>query len=371
MYSSISGNTISNATRGFGGSSQGVQGIYHPAGAPVELYQLHKIPFTEINHYFTSASEAGANTTQTGIANINIDSYTFQTTTAAYIDGTGVTRAQSGGADAYATENMLYDVATFNVSNMQLTGTSITAVKQGTTATSPSGSQTSFVKTTAANALSIPLNENVYYDIPYMIASQINETNELAGQKSLTLTCTLTSNAENISPVIDTARMTGFAVANRINNVDSSANVYPTSEYVPSTEPEGDNNVAIYITRKASLAQSATALKVFFSANRDTDSEILVMYKILRSDDASDFDELGWRFFNDTASIPGLPDTDTNPSLGRDDFQEYLYTAGVTDDGIGDALDPFISFSIKIVMQSTNSAEPPRLKDFRAMALAT
>ena len=371
LYSSISGNVISNATRGFGGSSQGVQGIYHPAGAPVELYQLHKIPFTEINHYFSSASNAGANTTQTSIGNITIDSYTFQTTTAAYIDGTGVTRAQSGGPDAYATENMLYDVATFNVSNMQLTGTSITAVKQGTTATSPSGSQTSFVKTTPANALSIPLNENVYYDIPYMIASQINETNELAGQKSLTLTCTLTSNAENITPVIDTQRMTGFAVANRINNVDSSADVYPTSEYVPSTEPEGDNNVAIYITRKASLAQAATALKVFFSANRDTDSEILVMYKILRSDDASDFDELGWRYFNDDETVPGLPDTATNPSLGRDDFQEYLYTAGVTDDGIGDALDPFISFSIKIVMQSTNSAEPPRLKDFRAMALAT
>ena len=161
--------------------------------------------------------------------------------------------------------------------------------------------------------------------------------------------------------------MTGFAVANRINNIDSASDVYPTSEFVPSTEPEGDNNAAIYITRKASLAQAATALKVFFSANRDTDSEIKVLYKILRSDDASDFDELGYRFFNDT----GDPDTATNPSLGRDDFQEYLYTAGVTDDGLGDALDPFIAFSIKIVMQSTNSAEPPRIKDFRAIALAT
>jgi len=371
LYSSISGNTISSATRAFGGSNQGVRGIYHPAGAPVELYQLHKIPFTEINHYFSSASNAGANTTQTSIGNITIDSYTFTTTTAAYIDGTGITRAQSGGADAYATANKLYDVATFNVSNMQLTGTSITAVKQGTTATSPAGSQTSFVKQTPAQAESIPLNENVYYDVPYMIASEINETNELAGQKSLTLTCTLTTNAENISPVIDTQRMTGFAIANRINNVDSSSDVYPTSEYVPSTEPDGDNNVAIYITRKASLAQAATALKVFFSANRDTDSEIKVLYKILRSDDASDFDELGYRFFNDTEAIPGLPDTVTNPSLGREDFQEYLYTAGVTDDGLGDALDPFIAFAIKIVMQSTNSAEPPRLKDFRAMALAT
>ena len=366
QYSSISGNTISGASRAFGTNHVG-SGIYHPAGAPVELYQLHKIPFTELNHYSEFSSEAGANETQTAIANIGIDSYTFTTTTEAYIDGTGTTRAQNGGSEVYATENMLYDLAQFNVSNMQLTGTSIRAVKQGTTATSPAGSQTSFIKTTLSDAESVPLNENVYYDIPYMIASQINETNELAGNKSLTLTCTLNTNNNNISPVIDTARMSGFAVSNRINNVDSSADVYPTSEYVDSTEPDGDNNVAIYITRKASLAQSATALKVFFSGNRDTDSEIKVMYKILRSDDASDFDELGWRYFNDT----GLPDTTTNPSLGRDDFQEYLFTAGVTDDGLGISLDPFISFSIKIVMQSTNSAEPPRIKDFRAMALAT
>ena len=34
-------------------------------------------------------------------------------------------------------------------------------------------------------------------------------------------------------------------------------------------------------------------------------------------------------------------------------------------------LDEFIAFSIKIRMQGTNSSEPPRLKDLRAIALAT
>ena len=367
QYSSISGNTISGATRGFGSNQAGASGANHAAGSPVELYQLHKIPFTEINHYDTSADNISANKTFTSISNINIDSYTITVVTNAYIDGTGTTRAQSGGDDAYVSENMLYDLAQMNVSNMQLTGTSITTVKQGTSATSASGVQASFVKDSISNATPIPLNENVYYDSPYMIASGINETNELAGQKSLTLTCSLSSVQENLSPVIDTQRMTGLAVSNRINNVDSASDVYPTDEYRASTEAVGDNNVAIYCTRKASLAQSATALKVFFSANRDTDSEIKVMFKILRSDDASDFDELNWKYFNGD----GSPDTATNPSLGRDDFQEYLFTAGVTDDGVGDALDDFISFSIKIVMQSTNSSEPPRIKDFRALALAT
>ena len=53
------------------------------------------------------------------------------------------------------------------------------------------------------------------------------------------------------------------------------------------------------------------------------------------------------------------------------DFQDYAYTAGITDDGIGTPLPVFISFQIKIIMQGTNCAEPPRIKDFRTLALAT
>ena len=254
---------------------------------------------------------------------------------------------------------------------MTVSGTKIVATKQNTTATSPSGSQTSFVKTAASQAQVIPLNENVYYEFPQLAASAINETNEMAGEKSMEINLSLQTDFENVSPVVDTERMTVYAIANRVNKIDSSSDVFPSDEYVPSTEPDGDNNEAVYCTKKATLAQAATSLKVFFAANRDNEAQIKVLYKILRSDDAADFDELGWRFFNDGEAIPGLPDTVTNPSLGRDDFQEYLYTAGVTDDGIGDPLDPFIAFAIKIVMQTSNSAEPPRIKDFRAMALAT
>ena len=58
-----------------------------------------------------------------------------------------------------------------------------------------------------------------------------------------------------------------------------------------------------------------------------------------------------------------VPDTTVNASLTSTDFKEYEYTAN--------NLDEFIAFSIKIVMQGTNSSEPPRLKDLRAIALAT
>ena len=54
----------------------------------------------------------------------------------------------------------------------------------------------------------------------------------------------------------------------------------------------------------------------------------------------------------------------------KDSFQQYVYTAGVTDDGIGSPLEDFISFQIKIVLQGTNTAEPPRIKELRCIALA-
>ena len=46
------------------------------------------------------------------------------------------------------------------------------------------------------------------------------------------------------------------------------------------------------------LKNHATALKVLHTAVRFANAEIQLMYKILRSDDESDFDELGFRFFN-------------------------------------------------------------------------
>ena len=108
-------------------------------------------------------------------------------------------------------------------------------------------------------------------------------------------------------------------------------------------------------------------MKCIFSAHKPQSAEIKVLFKILRSDDASDFDELGYDFFN----TDGSPDVAVGSSLDDNDFQEYVFTAGVTDDGIGTPLPEFIQFAIKIVGQGTNAAQVPRVRDFRVIALAT
>ena len=90
-----------------------------------------------------------------------------------------------------------------------------------------------------------------------------------------------------------------------------------------------------------------------------------VLFKLLRTDSVIDFDDLAFEFFN----TDGSPDTTIAPTTTRGSFIEHQYSAGLRDNGGGDILDEFSGFQIKIVMQGTNCAAPPRLKDLRILAL--
>ena len=350
-YETISTTSVSNLVR----AQEGTTAAAHAAGATVEFFQLHKVPLSQVNK------------THTSIGNIDLDSYTITLTSSPAFDGGSGSSAENGGANVTATENHIINTGFTQLSTLEPEGTQITGTIRPTTATSVSGVETSFTKTSAANAIGISLNDNTEFDDCFMIASEINETNEMGGTKSYTTDLTLTTDRPNLSPLIDLKRTSWVSVANRINNIDSASDLASNLTFVASTEPEGDNNAAIYITKKVILENPATAIKVLLTAHRPPTSDIKVLFKTLGAQDSVDFDDLDYQFFN----TDGSPDTFVNPSLDQDDFQEYVFSAGVTDDGIGDPLEEFISFSIKIVMQGTNMSQPPRIKDLRAIALAT
>jgi hypothetical protein len=353
-YTIISGTGITSAIRGVNSTTA----VSHANGAKVELYQIHKVPLYEINK------------THTAIANIQTDSYTVVISTTPVVDGAGAT-STFGGSVVTATENSQYDVSTTNIGTLAVARTKIEAGFLATSGTSPSGSETSFAKATTKRTL--PLSDNYYWDETKMVASGINETNEMSGAKSLSVPMTLSSELEALSPVIDTQRMSMYAVANQINSIDSSSDVYPTSIYRAMTEPEGDNHSAVYLTKKINLETPATSLRVLLDIVRQSNTSVKILFKILRVDDAFDFDEMSFRFFNDDGTVSGSggPDVTTRPSEQRYEYIEHEYTAGVTDDGIGSPLEEFIAFQIKIVMRSTNQAIPPLLKNLRVLALAT
>ena len=350
LKGTLSGNNINSLTRGtdtgYGAAAA------HANGATVELFQLFKTPLSEINK------------THTAIANIGIDSYTISLSTAPTVSGSS-TEVDAGGIGVYATENYRFEEIKTNLSTLELPNTTITAELKKTTATSPSGSETSFVTDTSFS--SVPLGENFKFTTTSMVASNINETNELASAKSFQLNLPMTTTDTNVSPIVDTDRLSAILIANRINNIDTSSDVFPTTDFNASTDPFGDDNVAIYITKKIALENPATSIRCFFAGHKKTTADIKVLFKILRSDQSDDFDDIGYTFFNTT----GIPDNTVPASLDIQDFQEYSYTAGVTDDDIGDPLPEFSQFAIKIVMQATDAANPPRIKDLRVLALAT
>jgi len=350
LSGTISGTTLSSLTRGIGSSDAAA----HAVGDTVELYMINSVPLTEINK------------THTAIANIGIDSFTITVSTTPSVSGTsGV--VEVGGTSVYASANYRFELMQSAISALELTDTTISSTVRTTSATSPSGSETSFATTTASNAEPFPLGENFQFETTRMVCSQINETNELSGAKSFFVDLKLSTSNSNLSPVIDLDRASVNLIANRINNIDSSSDVFPTTDFNASTEPDGDQNVAVYLTRGIALENPATSIKVFFAAAKKSTSEIKVLFKTLGSDESKDFDEKGFTFFNDT----GTTDSTVRNSLSDDDFQEYVFTAGVKDDGVGEQLSEFSQFQIKIVMQGTDAANPPLIKDLRVIALAT
>ena len=353
MFGTLSGTTISSLTRGTDITTSGASAA-HANGATVELYQILGTPLDQVNKIHTA------------IANIDTNSYTVLVTTAPTITGSDTTpTAQVGGINVYASENYRFETARNLIGAIELPNTTLSGNLKTTSATSPSGSESSFNFDTTGDV--IELNENFEFDTTRMIASDYNQTNEMSGAKSMNLDITMTTTQRNLSPVIDLDRMSVVAVGNVVDKITSSSDVYPTTDFKDSTKPEGDNHSAIYITKKVALQNSATALKVLLNGNIQAQSDIKVLFKILPSASADDFDDLDYQFFNDD----GSPDNAVNVSLTPGDFQEYEFTAGVKDDGFtGTELPDFIQFAIKIVLQSTNAAQPPKVKDLRAIALA-
>ncbi len=62
------------------------------------------------------------------------------------------------------------------------------------------------------------LNDYNEFLAPQLICSKINESTELNGDKSFRMDLTLTSQKDNVSPMIDTDRMSVILTSNRINS---------------------------------------------------------------------------------------------------------------------------------------------------------
>ena len=208
---------------------------------------------------------------------------------------------------------------------------------------------------TVAKKKTFDLNTDYYHTAPQIVASAINETNEMGGSKSLSVSISMLSPTDdNISPVIDTARLSAFLIRNRLYSPVSGT----TPDFVADTANTGGSGPAQYITKPVLLENEGTSLDVRLSAHVHGTSEVEMYFRLSNADDARNMNNLAWTPFNSD----GSPDKAVPPSDDDVTFREHQYSVSGTT--------TFTAFQLKIILKGTSSSYPPRVKDMRGIALA-
>lgn len=332
--------------------------IYTTAGSN-RIYVNHKnhgmpegatVTISGVDADFNGVTAAALNTDHV-LIHVEQDWYGFD------IGSNASATGNSGGENVYATEDKTINILMPNVNYVRLPDTGISWSTKMTTGRSLAGTESTY--DLDSDYSSILPNENYITPAPRLIASPINEsTNVPAGAKSFWLKGDITTNSNNVSPMIDLVRSSAICVMNRIDNPQAiGGGISGRNEvlnFVDETTATDCSALARYITKKISLKDPSTALKILFSGNRPNGSSIDVYYKTQAAGDDQPFDALPW--------IEATPESTPLTTEDTTKFEDYEY--------LDDSLSAFTYFAVKVVLRSQNSSKVPMIKDFRSIALA-
>jgi len=334
----ISYSGTNNANKTLTGITREVDGSLrsnHSQNEFVYKYEFNKVSLRKINKTHP-------------ISNLNktFDSYHIRLTGA---DATKVfSRTTSGGGkEVKVSQNIPFEAVTPKLNVITPTGTDITSRIKSTSGTSLSGTETPFTDIGYEN---VTLNKYNELDSARLVASKINEYTYLDDNKSFALELVLNSKSEHVSPLID---LNTANIVLHSNLVDSKVTDYVTDS--GTKIPGSDPNTAIYETKRIDLDFPSNSIYVQFDGHKESDANFRVFYKLYR-EDSQDADQHYVPF-----NTNGLSDKIVNSNNRRNTFSEHKYTA--------ENISEYNAFMIKVVMTSTNQAQAPRLKNFRAIAL--
>jgi hypothetical protein len=299
---------------------------------------------------YNGIASTNINGTYTAIKNIKLHSYQV---TAANSDAASAT-GDIGGATITVTRNIMFDVIKPVAGIIQPPGTEISTVMRTTSGKTLEGGETEFSLTTVSDEKAVELNEDYYMTAPQIVASAINETNEMSGSKSFFNILTLSSTNRKVSPVLDTQRMSAFTITNRLNNPTSGN----TPDFIDDNASTGSSTAAVYCTKSIVLETASTSLDVRLTSNVRSTSDVKMYFRIIGSEDDTTIDKINWTPFN----TDGEEDITVTPAEDNSTFKEYKYSVG--------GLKDFTTFQLKIGMTGSISSYPPIIRDMRAIALA-
>ena len=315
------------------GLTTGVTGIVHSQSAPKGKLSLYDAS-TASNTFIHLSNTSGSFSSNTYI------------------------KSQVNGYTARILSLRNLDMDTFNVQVGRLELANTTTTVSGKFATSTSARDATFKR--------IDDNNNTEYAAKRLLLSRSNEVSGLGSASSAEIKYTLSSANKRHSPIIDLRKSSIIAVDNLINNVTTG-----------ETSSSGGDAEARYITRTITLSdgQDAEDLKVYLTAYKPADAAINVYYKIVNADDSDTIDDVSWVQMSQVTNSAIVSDTEF-----RNEFVEYEYK--IADANLTGSLGEvqytnsqsvtftgFKYFAIKVVLTTSVTSNPPRVKDLRAIAL--
>ena len=260
--------------------------------------------------------------------------------------GANATSATTGGGEFTIERQNMFDVMMLKVENILPPLTTVSANAKLTSGKSIGGSETAYQKETSYR--SYPINRNIYFNTPKLLATKRNADANLSGARSTSVKVDFTSVSSKVSPVIDLQRTSVSTIHNRVDNNNAI-------DVVTETSARGGSSLAKHLTVPITLAEKAKGLKIMLGANKPSAASFDVYFRT---------NSTGGRLLDQAFTLiapeENIP-SDDNPEV----FRDYSYLPG----GIGGTLNDFDQFQIKIVMKSTNSSKVSRFGDLRVIAL--
>ena len=187
------------------------------------------------------------------------------------------------------------------------------------------------------------------------------------GETAVAIAVVNTASSNSIEKIYISNKGSGYVTTPTltVTSGNTTANVC-TATVQGETDASGGNIVARYITRRANLDEEmeASNLRVIFDAFVHTTAGISVYFKCKHRDDPTGFDDIVYQQMTQRRTV--------TTTAKVDEFKEYEFR---TDDPIaytgedGSRYDKFTSFAVKICFFGSDNAYPPRVKNFRAIAV--
>jgi hypothetical protein len=141
---------------------------------------------------------------------------------------------------------------------------------------------------------------------------------------------------------------------------------------IGETSKRGGPAAARYVSRRVTLNDGFDSgdIRVYITAYKPKEAQIYVYVKLLSSSDSETFDDKEWQLLTQLGNANFV-------STNANDYRELVFAPGVngvTSNNIsytsnGVTYNTFRTFAIKIVMAGTNTADVPKIRDLRAIAI--